>query len=271
MTLLPPPLSSPHLVLPRPVRDHNGCSALGPMCSAAGMKPSVLSAGTPPPSPRPHTRAQVKTGSGDSPGRAVWEEPAGGVAFSPGGGRAERMAGGAGLRRWWHFYPHPTSQGESGKVVRAGSSPIKPLSYSKYTRYLMVKLVENQWANPRERVPGASLQRGGVRSDPEVAQAPWLSLSWLGLGGGTGRSSPDRATPEVSPGLQEGTQKRLAKNCLVPSIRQEVSMAVFCIQSSLLSSWSAENEQGRQSQQNLRIKFTSMEFHKKYIQAAASL
>lgn len=54
MTLLPPPLSSPHLVLPRPVRDHNGCSALGPMCSAAGMKPSVLSAGTPPFAPPPH-------------------------------------------------------------------------------------------------------------------------------------------------------------------------------------------------------------------------
>ena len=52
-TLLPPPLSSPHLVLPGAIRGHTGSSVLGRTCSSARIKPSVLSASTLPlPAPR---------------------------------------------------------------------------------------------------------------------------------------------------------------------------------------------------------------------------
>lgn len=40
------------------------------------------------------------------------------------------------LYRWWPRDPTATSQGGEGReVVRAGSRPTKPLSYSKYKRY----------------------------------------------------------------------------------------------------------------------------------------
>lgn len=65
--LSPPPLPSPHLVLPGPARDHAGSRALGRTCSSACAKPSVLSSGTH--RAPPHAGAEVKTGSGAGPGQ----------------------------------------------------------------------------------------------------------------------------------------------------------------------------------------------------------
>lgn len=57
----------------------------------------------------------------------------------------------------------------------------------------------------------------GTRHSREV------SCPWRDKGVRRGPSSPDRATSEVSPGLQESIQKRLEKNRLVPSLRREGS------------------------------------------------
>lgn len=121
-TLPPPPLSSPHSVRPRPVRDHNGSSAPGRTCFSAREKPLTLSGDTPP-------RRAPRQGLGLKPGakrRQLGHAACGGAwptPRRPGGARGE---GGDGQKRRtsqaWPRNPHshPPKVEKAGGGARLG-------------------------------------------------------------------------------------------------------------------------------------------------------